>query len=109
MCETKSVTSAMYLDMNEELGEDEHNYIFVGRAGQFCPIKAGCGGGILLREKEGKYSSVTGTKGYRFLESETVRNLGMEDAIDRSYYVALVDAAVAAISEYGNFDEFVDD
>ena len=98
----------MYLDMNEDLPEGDHNYLFVGRTGQFCPIKPGCGGGILLREKEGKYSSVTGTKGYRFLESEVVRNLGREDDIDRSYYTALVDAAVASISEYGDFDEFVE-
>ena len=108
LCETKSVTTSMYLDMNEDLPEGDHNYLFVGRTGQFCPIKPGCGGGILLREKEGKYSSVTGTKGYRFLESEVVRNLGREDDIDRSYYTALVDAAVASISEYGDFDEFVE-
>lgn len=107
LCETKSVTSSMYLDMNERLGEDEHNYIFVGKTGQFCPIKPGCGGGLLLREKEGKYSAVTGTKGYRFLESEVVKNNHLEDAIDKSYYTKLVDEAVASISEYGDFNEFV--
>ena len=106
LCETKSVTSSMYLDMNEDLPEGEHNYQFVGRVGQFCPIKPGCGGGILLREKDGKYSAVTGTKGYRFLESEVVKNLGLEGDIDHGYYISLVDAAVAAISEYGDFDEF---
>lgn len=107
LCETKSVTTAMYLDMNESLPEGEHNYQFVGRTGQFCPIKPGCGGGILLREKDGKYSAVSGTKGYRFLESETVRNLGLEEAIDRTYHKKQVDDAVASISEYGNFEEFV--
>ena len=107
LCETKSVTTSMYLDMNEDLPEGDHNYQFVGRSGQFCPIKPGCGGGVLLREKDGKYSAVGGTKGYRFLESEVVRNLGLEDDIDRTYYTALVDAAVVAISEYGNFDDFV--
>lgn len=107
LCETKSVTSSMYLDMNEDLPEGEHNYQFVGRTGQFCPIKPGCGGGILLREKDGKYSAVGGTKGYRFLESEVVRTLGRENDIDRTYYTKLVDDAVASISEYGNFDEFV--
>ena len=29
-----------------------HNYHFIGKVGQFCPIKPGCGGGILLRETE---------------------------------------------------------
>ena len=109
VCETKSVTSALYLDMNEDLPEDEHNYRFVGKAGQFCPIKKGCGGGILLREKDGKYYSATGAKGYRWLESEVVRNLGKEDDVDKSYYTALVDAAVNDISKYGDFEWFVSD
>ena len=30
LCETRSVYTAMYLDMNEDLPKDEHNYIFVG-------------------------------------------------------------------------------
>ena len=114
MCETKAVSSALYLDMNENLAEDEHDYIFVGKIGQFCPIKQGCGGGELVREgtdKEGnvKYSSATGAKGYRWLESETVRLLGKENDIDRSYYDALVDGAVDTISKYGDFERFVAD
>lgn len=114
MCETKSVSSALYLDRNEDLPEDEHNYIFVGKIGQFCPIKPGCGGGELLREgkdKEGniKYSSATGAKGYRWLESEMVKDLGKEDDIDRSYYDKLVSDAVESISQYGDFEWFVSD
>ena len=106
-CETKSVKSAMYLDMNENLGEDEHNYIFVGKTGLFCPIKAGCGGGILVREQNDKYYSVTGTKGYRWLEAETVKNLGKEKDIDDSYYKKLVDEAKANISKYGDVEQFI--
>jgi hypothetical protein len=49
LCETRSVKTSMYLDMNENLGEDEHNYVFVGRVGRFCPIIAGKGGGLLMR------------------------------------------------------------
>lgn len=86
-----------------------HNYVFVGRVGQFCPIKPGCGGGILLREKDGKYYAAAGTKGYRWLESETVRELHNEANIDRSYYIRLVDEAVATISKYGDFEAFVSD
>ena len=56
-----------------------------------------------------KYSSVTGSKGYRWLESETVKELDKEDAIDRSYYDRLVDEAVEAISKYGDFEWFVSD
>ena len=51
LCETKSVSKgAIYLDKNEDLPEGEHNYIFVGRVGQFCPIVPGAGGALLLRE-----------------------------------------------------------
>ena len=110
MCETKSVTSALYLDMNEDLqSEDAHNYIFIGKVGQFCPIKAGCGGGLLMREKDGKYHAATGTKGYRWLESEVVKKLGKESSIDRTYYNKMVDDAVEAISKHGDFEWFVSD
>lgn len=112
MCETKEVKTALYLDMNESLPEGEHNYRFVGKVGLFCPIKPGFGGGELLREgkdKDGniKYSSATGAKGYRWLEAEMVKTLEKEDAIDRSYYDKLVDDAVTAISEYGDFEWFI--
>lgn len=109
LCETKSVSTVLYLDKNEDLPEDEHSYHFIGKVGSFCPIKPGCGGGLLMREKDGKYYAATGTKGYRWLEAEMVKTLGKEDDIDRSYYAKLVDDAVAAISEYGDFEWFVSD
>ena len=97
----------MYLDMNEAKPEGEHDYVFVGRVGQFCPIKPGCGGGELLRKKDDKYSSVVGTKGYRWLESEYVKAANKADDIDRTYYAKLVDAAVDTISKYVDFERFV--
>lgn len=107
MCETKTVSAgSMYLDFNEDLSEDEHKYQFVGKAGLFCPMKPGCGGGLLLREKDGKYYAVTGTKGYRWMEAEVVQELHKEDDIDQSYYMALVDAAIETISKYGDFEIF---
>ena len=145
MCETKSVTSFLYLDMNENLPDvteyekeltkleqqfkkeqiseaefntlseqlmrriDEgHDYQFVGRVGNFCPILPGHGGGLLVREKDGKYYSATGAKGYRWLESEIVRGTN-EEYIDKSYYNKLVDEAVATIEQYGDFEMFVSD
>lgn len=113
-CETMSVTSSLYLDMNETLPDGEHDYHFVGKVGSFCPIEPGYGGGELLREakdKDGniKYAAATGTKGYRWLESETVKVLGKEDDIDLSYYNKMVDVAVEAISQYGDFEMFVSD
>ena len=165
MCETKSVKTALYLDMNEnreqltpaeekelhnlceywengrtreddekalekfrknyglsdisqinkridELSDKEtrsHDYHFVGRVGQFCPIKTGCGGGLLMRETDTGYSYATGAKGYRWLESETVRRLNKQNDIDKTYYVKQVDEAVSDISKFGDFEAFVSD
>ena len=169
MCETFSVKTALYLDMNESLPdvmgyekelnkietkykkgllsdttfESEgkrlseiikkgHDYQFVGKVGEFCPVKPGKGGGILCREQNGNFYSATGTTGYRWLESEMIMKKlkekefvideetgkkkeiakaeeipGNEDIIDRSYYNKLVDDAVKTISEYGDFEMFV--
>lgn len=107
LCETKEVKAALYLDMNEGLPKDEHDYVFVGKVGQFCPIKPGCGGGELVVKRNDKYDSATGAKGYRWLESETVKILEKENDIDRSYYNRLVDEAVETISKYGDFEWFV--
>ena len=109
LCETKSVTSTLYLDMNEGLNEDEHNYIFIGKIGRFCPIKPGHGGGILYREKEGKYYAATGTKGFRWLESEMVFELNKLDDIDETYFIKLADEAKDAINKYGDFEWFTSD
>ena len=49
LCETKTVTAALYLDFGD--GEPH----FVGRAGSFCPVDGGTGGGTLLRGKDGTF------------------------------------------------------
>lgn len=114
LCEAKEVKTALYLDMNEDLPDGESDLQFIGRVGNFCPIKPGCGGGELVRQAtdaEGnvKYDSATGAKGYRWLEAEMVKALGKEDDIDMSYFNKLVDDAVEAISKYGDFEWFVSD
>lgn len=109
MCETKSISrgDGLYLDMNEGLAENVHNYKFVGKVGEFCPIVPGAGGGELMRKSGDKYSSAAGTKGFRWLESQVVKTLGMEDKIDKEYYRRLCDAAIENISKYGDFEAFV--
>lgn len=139
LCETKSVTSSLYLDMNENLQDvsslekelnkvlknspgDEnlinnlkeeiakgHNYRFIGKVGRFCPIKPGCGGGLLMREKDGKYYSATGAKGYRWLEAEIVSSLGRTDDIDEGHFKEMADAAIDTIKKYGDYEWFVSD
>ena len=145
MCETKSVTSSLYLDMNENLPdvtaeekqvdkynqmlkkgqisegeyntevtalkkiiETGHDYRFIGKVGNFCPILPGKGGGLLVREKDGKYYAATGSKGYRWLESEMIRGTN-EAFIDRRYYDELVNEAIKTIEQYGDFEMFVTD
>ena len=115
MCETKQVSSAIYLDMNEKLPEGEHDRHFVGKVGLFCPIKPGAGGGLLVRESvdkktgETKYDSVTGAKDWRWMESEMVKILGKQDDIDKGYYNKLCDNAIRDISEFGDYEWFVSD
>jgi energy-coupling factor transporter ATP-binding protein EcfA2 len=114
MRETMSVSTALYLDMNESMPEGEHNYQFIGKIGSFCPVKEGCGGGVLGREGKDKEGNVTyaappGSKGYRWMESEMVKQLDKAGDIDKEYYKRLVDEAVKTISKYGDFEWFVSD
>ena len=91
-----------------KLISEGHDYRFIGRVGQFCPIKPGRGGGTLYRMNEGKYYAAPGSTGFRWLESEIIKDCN-EDAIDTSYYRKLVDDAVETISKYGDFEWFVSD
>ena len=110
LCEVKNVTTAIYLDLNENLPDGEHNYKFVGKTGLFTPIKPGCGGGWLVSQREDKknggykYNAVEGTKDYRWLEAETVETLHKEKDVDKRYHQKLVDDAVENISQYGDID-----
>jgi hypothetical protein len=58
-------------------------------------------------EKDGRYSAAEGTTGYLWMESELVKNLGMEDQIDYGYFEAQVDQAIKDVSEFGDFEMFV--
>lgn len=88
--------------------EKAHDYRFVGKTGLFVPIKHGCGGGIMVRDKDGSYYAVNGTKGYRWLEAETVVELHKEKDVDRDYHEKLVSDAIIDINKFGSFDDFID-
>lgn len=111
LCETKSVTTALYLDFNTEKPmfqtPADNKPQFVGKVSSFCPIKPEHGGGVLLREKEGKYYAATGTKGYFWMEAEMVKELGKEKDIDMSYFNKLADDAVGAIGKFGDSGWFI--
>lgn len=84
-----------------------HNYVFIGRVGEFCPVTSG--GGELVCINGEKINAVNGTKGYRWMESLMVKELGKENDIDMSYYNKLVDDAIETISKFGDFEWFVSD
>ena len=94
-------------DISAEIAKG-HNYHFVGRVGRFYPIAPGKGGGELLVFRNGKYDSVSGAKGYRWMEAEVVKATGKEADIDPKYHRDQLDEAIAAINQFGDFDRFVD-
>ncbi len=93
-------------DEIKEIISENHCYQFVGKVGNFCPVKQGAGGGILYRCKDGIYSAATGSKGYRWMEAEAVKGTDKEKDIDKSYYQKMVNEAVDAISQFGDFEWF---
>lgn len=107
MCETKQVSTALYLDFNSDdkpMGIEEP-FKFVGKIGRFCPMEEAAGGGYLMREKEpGVYMSATGAKGHRWMESEMVKELGLQKRIDHSYFKNLVDKAIENLGKYGDVE-----
>ena len=161
LCETKAVTTALYLDNNEsqiirlyenfdsrfednekivtfksldaylaledalldlsslekvlkklkvEYEEAElHNLQFIGKVSRFCPVKPKTNGGTLLREKDGKYYSVGGTKGYRWVESWVLSESEEYERLDMNYYKQIITDAIKTIEQYGNYLYFVSD
>ena len=104
LCETKSVSKgALYLDY---MKDGEHDYRFIGRVGQFTPMKEGVGVELLCLRDE-KYVAPPGTKGYYWLESEVVRSNNLENSIDISFYENLKEEAVHTICAYGSFEDFI--
>ena len=94
--------------LSEEI-EKGHDYHFIGKVGNFCPVKPGKGGGLLCREQDGKYYAAAGTTGYRWIEAENMLSSSNMDNIDESYYRKLVDDAVDVISNYVDFEWFASD
>ena len=86
-----------------------HSLSFVGKCGLFTPVEPGVGGGYLLRIAGDKVQAVTGTKGYRWLESTAVKEKHLEDRIDIGYFRTLIDNTRAHIGKYGDANEFIED
>lgn len=109
-CETKSVTTSLWLDFTDDkeaMALQNETKRFVGKTGVFCPMLPGTEGGILQREKDGKFHAATGSTGYYWLEAERVQTFKLEDHIDLGYFDKLVDESVADISKHGDFEWFI--
>lgn len=109
--ETKHVTQgAIYLDFQGAkpmaLTDSTTSPHFVGRTGQFLPVREGSGGGILQRIKDGKAYAVAGTKGYLWIEALIAQD-NLDIDIDYDYYERLVEEAKATIGKFGDLEGFL--
>lgn len=97
------------IEVLDEIIKEGHEYVFVGKAGEFVPIKPGLGGGLLMRkETDGSYGYATGAKGYRWLESENIKKFNdWKKYVDIRYFRGLVDVAIETIEKFTDFDLFV--
>jgi hypothetical protein len=87
--------------------KDDGAMTFIGRVGIFCPMKTS--GGILYRVQGDKKYAVTGTKNYKWLPAEVVKELEKEDDIDISYFEAALEEALEKIAEFGDPNIFLGD
>lgn len=122
LCETKSVTTAIYLsdvvpggklaanaNADDAKLRDSVKPIFVGKAGSFVPVKPETGGKTLVREKDGEYHAVAGTKGRVWKESSVMAELPDRfNEVDLGYFDGLVSDAKALLSKYGDAERFLD-
>ena len=99
----KTVTTSIWMDTGTEEAPERR---YIGRSGAFIPVTRG--GGTLWREKDGKFSALGGTKGYRFVEAEAVKEVGLNAPIDYSYYRALSDKARSTIEKFGDSAAFLE-
>ena len=89
---------------DEELDEKiavGHNRSFIGKVGNFCPVREGYGGAELVcLNEQGKYVSPSGCKDTRWLEAEYIKSHHMEDKINYEYFESMCRAAINDISKY---------
>lgn len=91
----KTVTTSIHMNTGTD---EEPEMRYIGRSGAFVPVCQG--GGTLWREKNGKFSTLAGTKGYRFVEAETMKEVGLDGPINYSYFRALSDKARDTIAKW---------
>lgn len=106
LCETKNVVKGrMYLDLTGSGRVDEMRH--VGRTGSFTPVRYD--GGDVWRVQEDKKYHVTGTKGFKWVESDIARARYEQSELftDMDYFEQLKKEAIAAIEQFVPFEQFV--
>ena len=103
----------MYLDKSDEEIDAEialgHNRQFIGRVGNFCPMREGYGGAELVcLNDQGKYVAPAGTKDIRWMEANYVKEHHLEDKIDYEYFNKMVNDAIESINKYDGSDGFIE-
>jgi hypothetical protein len=133
LCETRQVNDVMYLDFNEDAATPATPFdgmVFVGKTGLFTPVMPEMKGARLVRYKDGKFTSVQGSKGHDWLESEMIRRLhgdavdrmmfenvadavegtgSIADIIDMTYFDNMAQEAIKTIDKFGRYEDFVAD
>jgi len=123
LCETKQVMSpwVMHLDLHPEKATPNDPYaglVHVGRTGSFTPVLEGGGELVKIKDGQGKPYAVTGTKGYKWLESAMLKEQSKMDlpffdletlggVIDMAFYDELVEDAKANIGKHVSYEELV--
>ena len=109
-CETRAVQKGtIYLDLgwDKAAALDVDEFQFIGRIGRFVPVHDI--GGVLYRVNDGKNYALSGTKGWLWLEAESVRNRSdLDEILDTTYSDRLVHEAKAAIEQFAPYKEFVE-
>ena len=111
LCETKEVKGKMYIDYSVDKpsysSETSTDPVFIGRVGEFCPMKEGAGGGSLFVIDGEKRRNVAGTSDRLWMSSDMVKTLHKEDDIDMDYFRQLADAAMENIGRFGDVEQFI--
>ena len=94
--------------------EPGHNYIFISRSWLLLSLRNPAATAVYycrVVDKDRRKELCLCWQGQRLplAESEMVKHLGKEKTASTGCYDAMVDAAVADISQYGDFEWFVSD
>jgi hypothetical protein len=112
LAQAKQVTKGtMYLDFEYDRPSDEEampeSMRYIGKSGRFYPVLEGTpGAGVLYRvTDDGKKYSVSGTKGFLWIEADVADTIGQDLEIDYRYFEKVRDASIKTIEQFVPIEE----